>query len=278
MPHITRIAIHPRHRHQFQLYLDDQLFCTVPEQTLVRYQLAKGQQLSEEQCAAILQDVGYQRLRQVALHYLSYSARSTAEVRRKLAQWCHDNDQEALLDTCCEPLITELQQCRYLDDAAYAMQFADLAMRNAHSGPQLIRQQLHHKHLADHHIDAALAHYDVSLQDEHAHYWATKLWAKTNRNSQRAYQDKLIRTIQQKGFSYECSKRAVCAAAPKPDRDHEYRNLVRIGSKLLSRYRNKYAHDAAVYAHLTQALRQKGFDAELIQFYIEEEKDRDHNE
>ncbi len=195
---VTRMVVQKKNADRVSIYLDGAFAFGLYQDVLVQHGLRKGQMLSvTEQEAMLADDVRY-HAKNVALGYLSHRARTRHEVRRKLAQ-------AGVPEDAIEPTLDGLAARGYLDDEAYARQYAESRARVSGYGPQRIRQELMRRGVDRSTIESALAD-EIDRDDVRAsaREQAEKKWRLLAREAdpykkRRKLSDFLVR----RGFSYE---------------------------------------------------------------------------
>ncbi|MEI5742346.1 recombination regulator RecX, partial [Staphylococcus aureus] len=80
MPKITKIEVQKKNKERFNLFLDEQFEMGIDIDTLVKFNLKKGQQLEAADMAEIQKYDHYRIGLNKAIQYLSYKKRTEKEV------------------------------------------------------------------------------------------------------------------------------------------------------------------------------------------------------
>ena len=171
------------------------------EETIIKYALFKGNKIPSELKEEILKEEEYNKLVNKTINFLSYQARSEAEVRSYLKE---KNGEEELINK----IITKIKNLGYLNDEAYALSVLDYIKRTF-KGPNLLKQKLLEKGLNAELIYAVIEKYQENDEEEIIDKCLEKLkerYKKYPLNKQKAllYQ-KLIRD----GFNSELVSRKI---------------------------------------------------------------------
>ena len=83
---ITRIEKPYLNKPRYHIYVDGEFLLSVHEDILVKYRLHKGMELDESEIEKWLEAEEYNKVKQRALHYLSYKPRTTHEVKMYLGR------------------------------------------------------------------------------------------------------------------------------------------------------------------------------------------------
>lgn len=133
-----RVSVHIDGRFAFSLHQD----------VVLEFGLAKGESLGvEEQACMVRQDLVL-KARAIALRYIAYRDRTTAEVRRRLRKTCSEE--------IADEVVERLKESGLLDDQAFAAAFAERRFRQEGHGPARIRADLRRKGVAPAVLEAAL--------------------------------------------------------------------------------------------------------------------------
>jgi regulatory protein len=110
---ITSIRVQKKNPRRANLYLDGKFVLGLSIEVVGDFGLRRGQVLSEQDMEALREAEGQGRAYEDAQRLLSYRARSTAEVRQRLARKGYQEGQ-------IEAVITRLAEQGFLDDRAFA--------------------------------------------------------------------------------------------------------------------------------------------------------------
>ncbi len=195
---VTRLVAQKKNALRVSVFLDEVYAFGLYQDVLVQHGLRKGQHLSVPQQEAMLADDARFQARSVALGYLSHRARTRAEVQRRLAQ-------AGTPDTIAEETLDWLTGRGYLDDAAYARQYAESRMRGSGYGPQRIKHELARRGVARSEVEAALletvgdAEVRQAAQEQAEARWKTLAREPDPYKRRRKLSDFLAR----RGYSYD---------------------------------------------------------------------------
>ena len=166
---------------------------SVSEDTLVHFHLQKGKAYSHEELETIQAYEARMRCLSQAYRYLARRPHLVSELRTKLRQ---KEFEGAIIDATIETLI----QKKYLNDADFIQRFIKDEIRLKQSGPLKIRQKLLQKGAPPELTERFLTDlYPFDLQVTNARIQ----YDKRSRRSDRPEEQKRIRYLLQKGFSWE---------------------------------------------------------------------------
>lgn len=146
---ITAIRVQKKNTKRANLYLDDKFVMGLATDIVQDFGLRRGQVLSDADLQALRRAEGQRRALQDALRLLNYRARSTAEVRQRLAGRGYDPAQ-------VEAAIARLQSVGLLDDGAFARTWVENRQALHPRGRSALAAELRQKGVAAEIIAAVL--------------------------------------------------------------------------------------------------------------------------
>lgn len=260
---ITKISAQKRSG-RYNIFLNDNFFMGVSERVIVKLRLHKGQALTEADISTIKEAETNASAYKMALDYLSYSMRTTREVRQKLAQ-------NGVLSSVIDQVIAQLDAQHLLDDLAYAKSFVRTQQKTSDKGPKNIIAALRQKGIGEALIDEALAQYDDESQEQKAAKLATKYYSRYQNDAYLVQQQKVIKQLLAKGFDITTAKTVAAKMQPKNDPDEELAKLTHAMNKTIRRYR-RYDERTAKNK-LINALLRKGFNYSDINNWLDDNPD-----
>lgn len=178
---------------------------TIHEDTLVRWRLLKGRELTAEEYAKLLEEEQKEEAYRAALAMLERKARTTAELSRALKRKGYAPDAIA---GCVE----RLQNNRMVDDSAFARRFAEQRAVNQRKGRMLIRQELLQRGVGKTEIEQAIGEIEPEVEQESALALARKKWPSVKGND-RERKMKLMAMLMRRGYTGSVAKSAAQQAA-----------------------------------------------------------------
>ncbi|MCK5146971.1 RecX family transcriptional regulator [bacterium] len=199
---ITRIEAQKKRRDRVNIYLDGEFAFGLSHEVLVRFDIARGDQITPGRLAEIQAAEAVQSTKAKALALIGYRLRSIEEIRKRLTE---KDFPGAAIDQAVEDLI----RVGLLNDRQYAEAFIRTRMIQRPSGERLLRQELRQKGVGEADIDAAL---DSTLAELNIHDIVSELAAKRSRQlpadklkARKRLSDFLLR----RGFSWDVVKPVV---------------------------------------------------------------------
>ena len=234
----------------FLLELDSDQTCYITEDTIVRFMLTKGKEISAEELTDIKSFAQFSYSKNLALYYLSFKARTEKEVRDYLAK--HEIDENII-----PKVIQSLKDDNWINDRQYAQAIINSNQLSGDKGSYMLMQKISQKGVSKSIIQEVLQEFDMA---EVAERTAEKLLKKyQGKLPARALQDKIIQSLTNKGFSYTEAK----SAFDQLDSQVEEETVQELIFKELDKQYQKYSRKYEGYElkqRLTQVLARKGYD------------------
>lgn len=253
---------------QYYLTTESGRRIAVSEDTLVRYRLLKGEEITNEALEKIEKeaemDIGYQ----IALSFLNYQLRSEKEIKDQLKK--KEISQEGI-----DYVIPKLRELKLLDDLVFAESYVRTVMKTQDKGPQQIKQSLLKKGISQENIEKALEQFVFDNQEEAAKKLAEKALRKYQSKSHKEQLQKVRQHLFTKGYSSDLINIVMSDLEVEKDDDEEWELLVAQGDKLWRKHQR--LDRSKRNQKLKQSLFQKGFDFDQINLYIEEKEMADDN-
>lgn len=209
---ITALQVQKKNKERVNVFIEGEFAFGITLNEAL--QLKKGQYLSDQEIASLLEADQGNKAYDSALHYLSFRARSEEEVRRNLAQ-------KGFPDEAVDAALSRLKDVGLLDDLEFARLWVSSREQISPRGKRALRYELHQKGIADHQIDEILDLYD----EEKAAYEAIiERLSRFSEDDKATYQKKMGAFLQRRGFTYPVIRDALEEAWQKVlDSNEEYR-------------------------------------------------------
>lgn len=195
MPVITAIETQRGDEERANVYLDGRFGFGASKMVVLARNLHQGQEISEEEVTALLQDDAVERAWGAALHFLSFRPRSRREIE--------DYFRRKKTDTnIVEAVVERLLRSGLLDDQEFARFWVENRQTFRPRGSRALRVEMRQKGLAGEVIDHALE----GISEEATAYEAgeRKLRAFSALDD-REFARKMTAFLQRRGFPYEVS-------------------------------------------------------------------------
>lgn len=193
MNEITAITAQKNNKTRVNLYLDNKFFCGMELLTVMSHRLKVGQQISGEKLEEIVFEAEYSLALNKALNYISKSMHTNSQLIKYLRGKQYS---PKIIDT----VMNKLKEYGYVDDMAYATQFAEL--KKANSGKRKIAFELKQKGVDNRLIDQVLD----KIEDESEACVAVAEKYIKGRSLDLKLKQSAYRYLISKGFDYETVK------------------------------------------------------------------------
>jgi regulatory protein len=194
---ITAIKQQVKRSDRYSIYVDEAYSFSLSEGALLKSGIASGQELSADEVTSFKQLSSDDKVYNQALRYVAMRARTVWELKSYLSR-------KEVAEARAEQIIQQFQELGLLNDAAYAVSFVRDRQLLKPSSKRKIMLELKRKHIAEVHIQEALAE---NKQDDTEN--VAQVVAKLRRQGK--YQDdtKLMNYLARQGFGYGDIKRAL---------------------------------------------------------------------
>jgi len=193
---ITNLEPQVHNDDRVSVYLDGEFAFGLHEDIAVKHGLREGVTLTPEEVQDLEADEEYVDAKQKALDYLAYKPRTEQEVRRKL-------QKKDVSPVVIDDVVARLYELEYLDDEAYAHDYAHNRFSSKKYGPVRIRRELKERgvdrHLAEAAVDELFAEADATAA---AWTHAEKRWPRLeDEDDPRRRRQKMYRYLRRRGFT-----------------------------------------------------------------------------
>lgn len=275
---VSRIEVQKKDKSRYSVYLDDSFWLGVSEGTLIKFNLAKGQTLTPEECQTIRDYEQEESLYLRAIKHLSRALKSSGEVYDYLkAQALKQADLDSLeakedflaeLEPYLGRVIGRLVSQGYLDDALYGRSLVLTEARVGRKGPQLIGRKLQDKGLTASQIAQALEAYEVDLLEENIQTLIEKFYKSHRRLPAGQLKHKVQEHLLTKGYSLAMIQPYLEDCQPEADLDHEA-DLVDQAASKARRQLSRRHEGKALILKIKESLYRKGFDLDLVNQWLD---------
>lgn len=265
---ITKIGSQKNNNERFNIYLNEQYAFAVDASTLIKFGLQKGKVLEQVEIDEIQYEDEIAKAFNKALTFLSFQMRSEHEVKSKLLQAGHG---EAVV----QEALHKLTKLGFLNDKSYSKALLETRKRTAKKGPAAIRQDMMQKGIDKELQQQVLSTYGHDEQMELALQLAEKAVRSNQTKTPAQVKQKIQDILLRKGYSYTVVKE-ILAQTKLEREDNEWTTLVETqGDKIWRKYSAKLT-GSDLRHKVKQALYQKGFPIEVINEFIEQKEQEQH--
>ncbi len=264
---ISKIEAQQKDPHRFNLYIDDQFWMGVSEDTLIKFMLTKDKTIDQKTKEEIAAYEHVNKIYNKSLHYLSFGLRTKQEMQEYIRKHI-ESDQENIEDYEYQ-IINKLESLGYLNDLEYAKAYVRTQARINKKGPTTIVKELQLKHIEKDHIEKAILEYTYDQQLENLADLARKYTLKTRKLSEKKLTNKLWTYLYHKGYKKEMINNLQLSDFINIDPDIERNNLENEAQKFMQKKRTKFVGYMLKQKFIEYMLR-KGYSYEDISNWIEE--------
>ena len=258
---ITKVEIQKKNKNRYSLYFNEEYAFGVEEETLIKFGLFKGSELTNQEIKQIQKEDEKNRAVSLALRYVARQLRTEKEVKQKLLK--EEISEETIIEA-----IERLKEMGYLNDGFYAEAFTNTTKAVSRKGPKVVEMELKKKGVTTEKIDAALDSYSLDEQVSNALEIAQKYINRQNAVSEKIARQKVHVFLMQNGFGSEVIQLVTQELSFENQVDKEQEILAKQAEKVIRRHSKKLKGNQLKYK-VKQALYQKGFSQESIEEFIE---------
>ncbi len=178
------------------IYLDNQFYCGLELETVMRHRLKIGQEIDPDELDTIQLDSERVKALDKALNFVSRSKKTKKEVKDYLAK-------KGYTEQTVESVIAKMEDYRFIADDDYSFDYAKSYSKT--KGKRLIEMELRRKGISESDMKEAIE----SIGDETES--AVKMAEKYLKSKQKTKENilKCYKYLLSKGFDYETAKSAV---------------------------------------------------------------------
>lgn len=135
---ITKIERQKNDRKRYNLYLENEFYCGLYDDTILKYGLASGDEITDAKIEEIRGFDEYLYGKKIAFNYLSYRIRTVSEIRKKL-------NSKKISEAATEKIIGHLGELGLINDPEFARQLVSEKIKRNPVGKKVLRQKLFEK-------------------------------------------------------------------------------------------------------------------------------------
>lgn len=197
---ITALQPQKRSKRRVSVFLDGQFLFGLSEDIVKALGLRVGLEVDRAALDRIAREEQLHEARNYAFMLLSYKARTTAELKTRLAR-------KGFAPDIVEATIARLVGLKIVDDAGFARQFAEDRVNIGHKGKWRVRGELMKRGVAREHIETALA--QAPDEREAARAVAEKYLSRNRRLEPAVLRRRLYALLARRGFSPDTIRHAL---------------------------------------------------------------------
>lgn len=258
---ISKITTQKKNKDRYNIFIKDEYAFSVDEDVLIKYELRKGLDLSEELISEIRSEDDIQKAYNKVIHYLSYRMRSEKEVRSYL-------HKEEITEIQVDRIVDRLKERKLIDDLQFAEMFVRTRMNTSSKGPGLIKQELAEKGIKEEFAQIALEQFEREAQEEKALKLVEKRLRRRRKDSFQKQLDQARAALLRNGYPSDVINSVMNQVSSGKDQEAEWEALLNHGERLERRFKGKFT-EYELRQKIKEGLYRQGFSIGLINEYLQ---------
>ena len=203
---VTKLSSQKKDPNRVNVYIDEEFFCGLSLDSVAKFNIYLGKELSEEDLEKILFEELKNRFSHRAMSYISRAIKTEFQVRKylndlsykKKGKWYTDVSKENL-EKIINETISKLKEYGYLNDEEFAEQFIHSRVKNKPRGKTILVSELISKGVT---VDLAKEKVEELVEDEYD--MLKRIYVKKYGNERLEIRDnKKIDFLKRKGFNWD---------------------------------------------------------------------------
>lgn len=191
MPYITNISVQKNNKKRYNVFVDNQFFCAMNIETIIKNQLTSGLEIEKEELAKIVLENEKQESLFKATDYISKNLKTKKQVKDYLIKKGYS---EQVAWYC----VDKLKEYEYIDDKQYSKRYIESVSKK--QGQRLTAYKLMMKGVKKEDIESAYLETEINSKES-----AKLIAEKYLKNKEKSKENlaKTYRYLISKGFSYD---------------------------------------------------------------------------
>lgn len=152
---ITKIEIQKKNKNKVNLYIDEEFYCGLSLETIMKNHLKEGQTINESSLEFLISETEKETALNKAVSYISKCQKTKQEIFKYLLQKGFD---EQIINI----VIEKLQEYNYVNDELYAKNY--IKFKNKNNGSRKIEMELKQKGVAENIAKECLEQYSCDRE------------------------------------------------------------------------------------------------------------------
>jgi len=152
---ITKIEIQKKNKNRVNLYLDEEFYCGLSLETIMKNHLKEGFEINENQIEFLKTETEREVALSKAVGYISKCQKTKKEILKYLLTKGFD-------ETICQQVIEKLEEYKFVDDEEYAKNY--IKFKNKNNGSRKIAMELKQKGVDDEIASQSLENYSCDRE------------------------------------------------------------------------------------------------------------------
>lgn len=261
MSKITKIEVQQNNKERFNIYVDDRFAIGISMDTMVHFNLKKGDTIESKQLKEIELKEYQQQAINDALNYLSYRKRTRFEVEQHLTK-------KGYPETTIEPALMYCEKHRLIDHEDYAESLKNTMIRTSDKGPEIFRQKLRKAGVESHLIENMVDRYAMDQPFDNIIKIAQKI-ANQKKGPSNKIKQQVHQSLMQKGYHQDSINAVLDTLNFEQDPEEVEELLQQDLEKVYNKYQRKY-EGFELTQKTIQALMRKGYTYDAIKHKLTE--------
>lgn len=261
MATISKIEVQKKHHERFNLYIDGEFKAGISIDTLVDFNLKKGDIVDDAQLKRILEREHQQQANNDAINYLSHRKRTRHEISTHLERKDYSESVIANAIAYCERL-------RLIDHEDYVESLKNTMLRTTDKGPEVFRQKLYKAGIEGSLLEAGVEQYKEEQSFEQICRVAQKI-VRQKKGPVAKIRQQVQQSLMQKGYQMDTIHSVIEALDFQQDPEIIDNLLQRDLEKIYNKYQKRY-NGYTLTMKTMEALVRKGYAYEDVQRKIRE--------
>lgn len=147
---VTKIEIQKKNKQRINLYLDNEFYCGLSLETIMKNRIKEGQDLSKDSIDFLKNQTEKEIALSKAVSYISKSQKTLNEITKYLVKKGFDED-------VCSYVVEKMQEYNFIDDELYVKNY--IKFKNKNSGKKKIVLELKQKGIDENIINNSAEEY-----------------------------------------------------------------------------------------------------------------------
>lgn len=266
LPVIKKITVQKNNKERYNIFFDDgisgQYAFSVSEDILIKHDLRKGKDVSEEELTDIFYHEEIQKAYNQAIQFLSFRMRSMKEVHDYLSD-------KGIDEGVIEEVIRRLRERKYINDEEFTALYVKTQLNTTDKGPIILKEALRKKGITDIMIEEIVdKHYLPEIQLEKAISLCHKHKRKGKTLSSIQLKNNLQQMLVRKGYTKEIISKAMEATFIHNEENNEEDAIRFQGEKAWRKYQSQPVDKRII--KVKQYLYRRGFQLSDIERFLED--------
>lgn len=187
---ITKIEIQKKNKNRVNLYIDEEFYCGLSVETVMKNHLKEGQSVNENSINYLVTQTEKENALAKAANYISKAQKTKKEITKYLFQKGYDEEVVNFV-------IEKFEEYNYIDDSLYAKNY--IKFKNKNNGSRKIEMELKQKGVNEELLKQSL----IDFADDRKSVLPVALKYMKNKEKDLKNKQKAYRFLASKGYNSE---------------------------------------------------------------------------